>query len=78
MPKRILSFCLAFLLTITAFPLSVFGATVQKGTCGDHLTWKFSSTGVLTISGTGDMYDYNNEEHGAAPWEFLKINTRLI
>ena len=29
------------------------------GTCGDNLTWSLSKTGTLTISGTGDMKDYN-------------------
>ena len=38
------------------------------GTCGDNLTWTLSE-GVLTISGTGDMYDYNDSvEYGVAPW----------
>lgn len=36
--------------TQTAWPIT--------GTCGDSLTWKLSEAGVLTISGSGDMYDY--------------------
>lgn len=41
----------------TAWPIT--------GTCGDSLTWSLSEDGTLTISGTGDMWDYawNN-----APW----------
>ncbi|MBR5246437.1 MAG: leucine-rich repeat domain-containing protein [Clostridia bacterium] len=36
-----------------------------SGTCGDNLTWVFDeSTGILTISGTGAMYDYWNNQ----PW----------
>jgi len=31
---------------------------VVSGTCGDNLTWVFKN-GTLTISGTGDMYNYN-------------------
>ncbi len=31
--------------------------TTPDGTCGDHLTWSLRD-GVLTISGTGEMYDY--------------------
>ena len=35
--------------------------------CGDNATWSFNkSTGVLTISGKGDMYDYSEEN--PAPW----------
>ncbi|MBQ7499976.1 MAG: leucine-rich repeat protein [Clostridia bacterium] len=36
-------------------------SNVVTGTCGDALVWKLNlDTGVLTISGTGDMYDYNS------------------
>ncbi|SFD27847.1 leucine-rich repeat protein [Ruminococcus albus] len=33
--------------------------------CGDQLTWEFSTDGTLTISGKGDMYNY---ELGDMPW----------
>ena len=37
-------------------------ALSSSGKCGDNITWSFnSSTGKLTISGSGYMYDYNNE-----------------
>ena len=33
--------------------------TPTEGTCGENLTWKFDeSTGTLTISGEGRMYDH--------------------
>ncbi len=32
---------------------------VDSGTCGENLTWELDDKGVLTISGTGDMADYN-------------------
>ena len=31
-----------------------------SGKCGDNLTWRLDTTGVLWISGTGDMYDYTS------------------
>ena len=31
-----------------------------KGECGDNLTWTLTDDGVLTISGTGEMYDYKS------------------
>lgn len=31
----------------------------SKSKCGDNLTWVLDSDGVLTISGTGGMYDYS-------------------
>ncbi|MCD8332505.1 MAG: leucine-rich repeat protein [Oscillospiraceae bacterium] len=37
-------------------------STATSGTCGDNLTWTLDEDGVLTISGTGDMADYNSTE----------------
>lgn len=47
------------------------GEAVAAGKCGDSLTWSLSSDGTLTISGTGDMYDYSSDGIGgipAPPW----------
>ena len=33
-------------------------ATVASGKCGDSAAWKLDAEGTLTISGTGQMYDY--------------------
>lgn len=38
-----------------------------SGKCGDNLTWTLKN-GVLTISGTGDMYDYDLTTFAFAPW----------
>jgi hypothetical protein len=35
------------------------------GTCGENLTWKLDIEGTLTISGTGEMTDYDYYD---APW----------
>lgn len=40
---------------------------VVAGKCGDNLTWSLSSDGTLTISGTGDMYDFDYNEY-PCPW----------
>lgn len=37
---------------------------IDNGTCGTNLIWKLDGDGVLIISGTGDMDDYNNSN----PW----------
>ena len=37
----------------------------KHGTCGDNLTWKLED-GTLTISGTGEMYNYDRSEE--RPW----------
>ena len=42
-------------------------AEAYSGKCGDNLTWSLDTdTGVLTISGTGDMYDWSYDYD--APW----------
>ena len=51
-----------------------------NGTCGaegDNLTWSFdSSTGKLTISGTGEMEDYNNSS--SMPWNYYRNSIKTI
>ncbi len=42
--------------------------SIESGVCGENLTWEFTSDNVLTISGTGDMYDYSNELGNYCPW----------
>ncbi|MCD7800063.1 MAG: leucine-rich repeat domain-containing protein, partial [Ruminococcus sp.] len=44
-----------------------------SGSCGDNATWSLdTTTGTLTISGTGDMYDYDNihfsTDELSSPW----------
>ena len=60
--KKIISLLLslAMLLTITSGLNLTAYADVQTGKCGDNVTYSLdTSTGVLTISGTGDMDDYS-------------------
>ncbi|MDO4476121.1 MAG: leucine-rich repeat protein [Lachnospiraceae bacterium] len=51
---------------------------LDQGICGEDLTWKVDSKGVLTISGKGPMYDYY--EMGSYPgWsDSDKFKTREI
>ena len=39
----------------------------DSGKCGDHLTWTLND-GVLTISGTGAMWDYDSEDPTWTPY----------
>ena len=41
-------------------------ASDKTGTCGDNLTWSLDNKGVLTISGTGNMYNWPDSL--SAPW----------
>ena len=38
---------------------------IASGECGENLTWTLDLEGTLTISGTGEMYDYDWDE---SPW----------
>lgn len=63
--------CLVLLLVLTPqFVIQADAATTTaatKGKCGDGLNWTFStSSGALTITGTGRMYDYSY--YGDTPW----------
>ena len=57
-----------FILALIAGAGTLFA---ESGKCGDNLTWDLTN-GVLTISGKGDMYDYQETPGGSyrtsAPW----------
>ena len=69
--NKILSVILAFLMVVTIIPLTASAAT-YSGACGDDVTWTYNtSTYILTISGTGAMYDYyysRQDEVDTRPW----------
>lgn len=48
----------------TRFNVSVSAPVSDGGMCGDAVKWELDG-GVLTVSGTGDMYDFSE---GGAPW----------
>lgn len=44
-------------------------SSATSGQCGDNVYWSFDeATGTLTISGTGDMWDFNPYMDEPAPW----------
>lgn len=48
-----------------------------EGECGDNLTYSFNKdTGVLTISGTGDMYDFGH--YARQPWNGYQKDIKKI
>lgn len=51
--------------------------TVVSGSCGDSAVWSYDSeTGTLTISGTGEIYDY---DYGETPWfEYSRKITSIV
>ena len=40
----------------------------KAGTCGENLSWTLTTDGVLTISGSGKMYDYGMGTGELCPW----------
>ena len=67
MKNRILSVLLALCLAISAFGLLAGAVETDSGSCGEGLTWTYSD-GVLTVSGSGAMEDFED----GAPWAAYK------
>ena len=44
------------------------GSALADKSCGEHVTWTVSRTGVLTISGTGATYDYEMSRTKLSPF----------
>ena len=61
--KKTLSLALSLIMIITTLTMLPFTALADEtGKCGESLTYTFeSATGNLTISGTGAMYDYDDD-----------------
>lgn len=64
MKNRLLSILLVLLMALTLLPLGALAEGDNK--CGEDLTWNLDEIGILTISGTGDMYNYSSAD--PAPW----------
>ena len=84
MKKRFLSILLTAVLLLCAVPLGLglvdtayAAETVSSGTCGDNVTWRLSDDGVLTISGTGAMQDYNYYNN-YAPWNSVRSQVKSV
>ena len=87
--KRILASILTVVIFLTATPLSCFiglelpdifsikaEATAYNGTCGDNLTWTLNTdSGLLEISGTGDMYNWTDNE---TPWDSYRSSIQTV
>ena len=46
------------------------------GMCGDNLSWRLDFDGTLTISGSGSMYDWSNEN--AVPWAGMRESIKIV
>ncbi len=82
---KTLSIFIIFAVLLALLPggfIAVTATTAESGTCGDNLTWTLSN-GVLTISGTGNMYNYsyeylNDSYITTAPWGPKSFSSVII
>ena len=73
MKRKIISTILVILLIATIFPTHVFAA--NSGTIGD-ISWKVSSSGTLTVSGSGAIPDF--EAPDLAPWTQIPGINKIV
>ena len=59
MKKRVTCLTLCLVLFAALFSIQAFAAF---GKCGDNVRWSLDSDSVMTISGSGAMYDYTEKE----------------
>ena len=61
MRKKFLALLLILAMALPFIPENVFAAEIiQSGECGENITWKLDSDGLLTISGSGEMQGSGN------------------
>lgn len=58
---------LSLALLCAMFANVIVADTIASGTCGENATWSLGSDSVLTISGTGQMTDFQNMIY--IPWQ---------
>lgn len=63
-----------YLLLITLL-VSLSAYAEESGTCGTNLKWKLTDEGVLTITGTGEMYNYRGRSR---PWSLYSVKQVII
>ena len=78
--KKLVNLLLSFtmlLSIVSVVDFSAFADTLTTGKCGENVTYSFDeSTGVLTISGTGDMNQWPEDD---SPWYAdARIKTLII
>ena len=64
-----------YLLLITLL-VSLSTYAEESGTCGEHLKWKLTAEGVLTITGTGEMYNWYSPQN--RPWAPYSSNVKQV
>ena len=74
--NNILCFVISFLFVLILYPSNVsLASLIDSGTCGNGLTWTLDEDGVLTISGSGAMYDWYSS---SVPWKKSKEKIKTV
>ena len=82
-----MALCLVFTSGVFAFAEdgeASGNALIASGTCGENLTWELTESGTLTISGTGEMHNFNYEgldnpaANLPAPWLDYQNNIKQL
>ena len=73
----LLALALAVVLAAGTFAAEDHGGVAASGKCGDNLKWTLYGDGLLEISGTGEMWDYDNES-AWAPWREYSLELRSL
>ena len=78
--KKAISILFVLLMCLSILPVSAArslitseksGEIIDSGACGENAEWTLTEDGTLTISGTGETYDYNSYGPGCSsnvPW----------
>lgn len=73
MKRKLLLMLMAFLLLfalMSSMALAAVWSYEKSGSCGDDVSWDFSDDGTLTISGSGEMANYDSVS--STPWCLLR------
>ena len=78
--KRIMPAFLSLILAACAVMSPITAGATSVTIPGDGLTYSFNeSTGVFTVSGNGDMYDFRDSSLGnnkKTPWSGYRVEKR--
>lgn len=53
--------------------VAVFAVETKNGSCGENVVWRLDDAGLLTVSGSGEMENYEE-----SPWEDAQIKAVVI
>lgn len=76
--KSTISCVLAICLILTPVASVEAESFSTSGSCGTSLSWTLNESGVLTISGTGPMYDFGNSQHPYTPWTISNVKEVVV